>query len=284
MIEDHMVLKDLQDKKTASDTNDDFNLLKRFIEQTLKIQCSNYKEDYIKRRLLSRMRSTSQATYSDYLHYLKSHAEELEPLRNALTINVTEFFRDLEVYNEIRNTLLPELFRQRKRIQIWSAGCSSGEEPYSLAMILSDMMMTNKEISAQIIATDIDEVVLAKAKTGVYPDKSMLKLNDVQIRRHFTKLPDGNYEAKKHLKDLIRFRPHDLMSGVTPSRFVDLITCRNVTIYFTEKQKDSLARMFHAALIPGGFYVMGKTEYLGREVEALFTPYNSLQKIFIKKQ
>ena len=266
------------------ETKDDFNLLKRYIEQTLKIQCSNYKEDYIKRRLLSRMRSTSQATYSDYLYFLKGHPAELEPLRNALTINVTEFFRDIDVYNEIRATILPLLLKQKKRIQIWSAGCSSGEEPYSLAMILSDIMMTNKDISAQIIATDIDEVILAKAKTGIYPDKSVQKLSDVQIRRHFSKLPDGSFEAKKHLKDLIRFRPHDLMSGVPPSRFVDLITCRNVTIYFTEKQKDDLARMFHAALIPGGFYIMGKTEYLGREVESLFAPYNSLQKIFIRKQ
>lgn len=266
------------------ETKDDFTLLKRYIEQTLKIQCSNYKEDYIKRRLLSRMRSTSQAAYSDYLYYLKGHPAELEPLRNALTINVTEFFRDTEVYNEIRNTLLPELFRQKKRIQIWSAGCSSGEEPYSLAMILSEMMTANKQISAQIIATDIDEVILAKAKAGVYPDKSVQKMSDLQIRRHFTKLPDGNFEVKQHLRDLLRFRPHDLMGGVPPSRYVDMITCRNVTIYFTEKQKDDLARMFHAALIPGGFYVMGKTEYLGREVESLFAPFNSLQKIFIKKQ
>lgn len=266
------------------ETRDDFTLLKRYIEQTLKIQCSNYKEDYIKRRLLSRMRTTSQSTYADYLYYLKGHPAELDPLKNALTINVTEFFRDTEVYNIIRTTLLPELFRMKKRITIWSAGCSSGEEPYSLAMILSDMMMTNKEISAQIIATDLDEVILARARAGIFSDKAVQKLSEMQIRRYFNKLPDGTFEAKQNIKDLIRFRPHDLMSGVPPSRFVEMITCRNVTIYFTEKQKDDLARMFHSALVPGGFYVMGKTEYLGREVESLFTPFNSLQKIFTKKQ
>jgi chemotaxis protein methyltransferase CheR len=277
------------DKKTAaegkamSETKDEFSLLKRYIEQTLKIQCSNYKEDYIKRRLLSRMRSTNQSTYADYLYFLKGHPAELEPLRNALTINVTEFFRDIEVYNIIRATLLPELFKSRKRITIWSAGCSSGEEPYSLAMILSDMMITNKEISAQIIATDLDEVILARAKAGIFSDKAVQKLSDTQIRRYFTKLPDGSFEARQVLKDIIRFRPHDLMSGVPPSRFVDMITCRNVTIYFTEKQKDDLARMFHSALVPGGFYVMGKTEYLGREVESLFAPFNNLQKIFVKR-
>ena len=82
---------------------------------------------------------------------------------------------------------------------------------------------------------------------------------------------------------LIRFRPHDLMSGIPVSRWLDLVICRNVTIYFTEMQKNELSKMFHSALVSGGFYIMGKTEYLGRQVEELFTPYNSLQKIFIKK-
>jgi chemotaxis protein methyltransferase CheR len=265
-------------------TNDDgFSLLKRYIEQTIKIQCSNYKEDYIKRRLLSRMRSTSTATYGEYLKHLHEHPPELENLRNALTINVTEFFRDADVYDLIRKEVLPTLFRGRKTIRIWCAGCSTGEEPYSLAMILSDIMAIDKTLSGQIFATDIDEVVLKKAKEGIYPEKSMGKLTDAQIHRHFTKLPDGNYQVKPHLQDLIRFRPHDLMSGQPVSRFLDMISCRNVTIYFTEKQKDELARTFHAALVPGGFYVMGKTEYLGREVEGLFNPVNSIQKIYTRK-
>jgi len=263
--------------------DDGFSLLKRFIEQTLRIQCSNYKEDYIKRRLLSRMRSTGTTTYEEYLKYLHEHPPELENLRNALTINVTEFFRDADVYDLIKKEVLPALFRGRKTIRIWCAGCSTGEEPYSLAMILSDSMAADKTLSGQIFATDIDEVVLKKAKEGIYPEKSMGKLTDTQIHRHFTKLPDGNYQVKPHLQDLIRFRPHDLMSGQPVSRFLDMISCRNVTIYFTEKQKDELARTFHSALVPGGIYVMGKTEYLGREVEGLFSPINSIQKIYTKK-
>jgi chemotaxis protein methyltransferase CheR len=262
---------------------DDFDTLKRFIEHTLKIQCGNYKEDYIKRRLLSRMRSTNTTTYTDYLHYLKSNEPELENLRNALTINVTEFFRDNEVYEVLRKDVLPAIFKERKRIRIWCAGCSTGEEPYSIAMILAEMITQNPDLSAQIYATDIDKVVLAKAQEGIYSAKAMVKLTETQTHRHFDKLPDGNYQVKKHLKDLIRFRPHDLMAGVPISRWLDLITCRNVTIYFTEKQKDELSHQFHSALVSGGFYIMGKTEYLGRQVENLFTPYNSIQKIFIRK-
>ena len=263
---------------------DGFSTLKRYIEQTLKIQCSNYKEDYIKRRLLSRMRSTGTTTYDDYLKYLKEHAPELENLRNALTINVTEFFRDGEVYDHIKKEVIPALFHGRKTIRIWCAGCSTGEEPYSIAMILHDIMAADKTLSGQIYATDIDEVVLKKAKEGIYPAKSLAKVPEAQIHRHFTKLPDGNYQVKPGLQELIRFRPHDLMSGQPISKFLDMITCRNVTIYFTEKQKDELARMFHKALVPGGYYIMGKTEYLGREVEGLFTPVNSLQKIYTKKE
>lgn len=266
------------------DSAADFTLLKRHVEQLLKIQCSNYKEDYIKRRFLSRMRSTNSATYADYLRYIKSHPAENEPLRNALTINVTEFFRDKEVWDEVKNVILPALFQQKKRISIWCAGSSTGEEPYTLAILLHDALVNHKDWSGIITATDIDEVVLAKAKAGVFEEKAMQKLPTVQIQRHFTKRPDGLYEAKPHLKELIRFRPHDLMSGVPPVRYVDLITCRNVTIYFTEKQKDDLARLFHSALVADGFYIMGKTEYLGRQVEDLFMGKNTAQKVFVKRE
>ena len=266
------------------DDSADFVLLKRHVEQLLRIQCSNYKEDYIKRRFLSRMRSTNTTNYSDYLRYLKSHPQETEPLRNALTINVTEFFRDKEVWDEVKNVILPALFAQKKRISIWCAGSSTGEEPYTLAILLHDAIVNHKDWSGIITATDIDEVVLAKAKAGIFEEKSIQKLPTVQVQRHFTKRPDGLYEVKPHLKELLRFRPHDLMSGVPPVRYVDLITCRNVTIYFTEKQKDDLTRMFHSALVTDGFYIMGKTEYLGRQVEDLFTPKNTAQKIFVKRE
>ena len=202
-------------------TDDGFSALKQYIAQTLKIQCSNYKEDYIKRRLLSRMRSTGTATYVEYLRYLREHEPELEPLRNALTINVTEFFRDADVYDLIKKEVMPALFHGRKTIRIWCAGCLTGEEPYSMAMILYDIMAADKTLSGQIFATDIDEVVLKKAKEGIYPEKSMGKLSESQIHRHFTKLPDGNYQVKPHLQNLIRFRPNDLMSGQPISRFLD---------------------------------------------------------------
>lgn len=262
---------------------DDFGLLKRYIEQTLAIRCSHYKEDYIRRRISSRMRSTNCLTFEEYLRKVKSDPLELESLRNALTINVTEFFRDNDVYEVMKHDILPSLFQHRKRLRIWCAGCSTGEEPYSMAMMLSEHMAQNHQVSAQIFATDIDTTVLAKAQEGIFSPKAMARLSKAQVHRHFTRLPDGNFLVKPYLKELIRFRAHDLMGGVPVSRWLDLVICRNVTIYFTEKQKNELAKLFHTALASGGFYIMGKTEYLGREAEGLFAPYNSLQKIFIKK-
>lgn len=267
---------------TTPTEDPDFLALKRYIESTLKMQCSNYKVEYIKRRLSSRMRSTGKETFGQYLAYLRATPDELEPLKKALTIHVTEFFRDFDVFEAIRTTVIPDIIKERTRIRIWSAGCSTGEEPYSLAMILYDFMQKNRDVNCIIYATDIDEPTLEKAKEGIYDPKALQKMTESQIRKHFVQLPSGMYQAKPHLKELIRFRKHDLMSGVPVARFLDMVTCRNVTIYFNESQKNELAKLFSEALTPGGFYVMGKTEYLAKEVEHLFTSYNSTQKIFTK--
>lgn len=261
----------------------EFTALTQHIENTVKIRCGNYKEDYIRRRILSRMRSTNSPSYSDYRNYLIRNEPELAILKKALTINVTEFFRDPDVYEFLKDVVFPDLFRKKNRIRIWCAGCSTGEESYSVAMILSDLLDEDRVLSARIYATDIDEVVLARAREGIFQEKAMTRLSPPQIDRHFTRLPDLSFQVKPHLKDLIRFCPHDLMSGAPIPGEFDLITCRNVSIFFNEPQKDDLARLFHEALVTGGYYVMGKTEYLGRQVEHLFAASNPVQKIFIKK-
>jgi chemotaxis protein methyltransferase CheR len=262
--------------------SDDFEALKRLIEKTLKIQCRNYKEAYIKRRLLSRMRSTGVDTYDQYLKYLKDHPAEFEALRNALTINVTEFFRDPEVFDLIQKGLIPSLAQERGKVRIWCAGCSSGEEAYTLAILLHEALGTTGARNSMIYATDIDEVILSRAKTGLYEEKALQKVPEALLKRHFTKRDDGQFEVRPHLRSVIRFSRHDLMTGQPVARFLDMISCRNVTIYFTEGQKNDLAHLFHGALSPGGFYVMGKTEYLSREVEHLFTTHNSIQKVFVR--
>ncbi|MDD4126658.1 MAG: protein-glutamate O-methyltransferase CheR [Methanomicrobium sp.] len=260
----------------------EFQTLKRTIEKLLGIQCGCYKEDYIKRRLLSRMRITGKEHYRDYNSLLISDKKEQELLRNALTINVTKFYRDKEVFDLLKAEIFPELIRNKGRMRIWSAGCATGEEPYTLALIIYDLIRLKPDVQVTIFATDIDREVLKKAKDGIYEKRSLENLNEGQIRRHFTETADGKFEVKNHLKEMIRFSQHDLMSGKPATNYLDMILCRNVTIYFTEEQKNDLARMFHPALTSQGFYVMGKTEFMSREVEALYEPYNALQKIYTK--
>jgi len=261
---------------------DEFERLLHTIHKILHIQCSNYKESYIKRRLASRMNSRRITSYGEYRKYLIAHEDEQELLRNALTINVTKFFRDPDVYEYLRTDILPSLLQKKSRLRIWSAGCSSGEEPYSYAIVLYDMTTLRRDIDWLIYATDIDQQILKRAKEGVYEKSALEFATESQIRRHFIARDDGTYEIRPHIRERIRFKRHDLMSGVPASRFLDIVSCRNVTIYFTEKQKNDLVRVIHEGLVPGGYYVMGKSEFLGRGMEDLFTPINPLHKIFQK--
>ncbi|MDD1678667.1 MAG: protein-glutamate O-methyltransferase CheR [Methanomicrobiales archaeon] len=260
-----------------------FLALEQTIERLADIRCSCYKPDYIRRRILSRMRVTRQESFCQYHDFLRTHPAEIDDLKNALTINVTSFYRDPEVFRVLENEVIPDLLSRKRRIHLWCAGCSSGEEAYSLAMILYDLLLLYPDASGLIYASDIDEEILVRAKTGIYEEKSLENLTSSQIRRHFTRLENGRFEVQPHLKSLVRFRKHDLMTDAPVARFLDMITCRNVTIYFTESQKNDLTHVFHAALGSEGFYVTGKTEYLGREVEKLFSPLHLGEKIYRKK-
>jgi chemotaxis protein methyltransferase CheR len=262
---------------------DGFPALERTIERVLSIRCTQYKEEYIRRRVASRMRVTEQEGFEEYHRYLLSHPHEQQELRNALTINVTRFFRDPEVFEIIRREILPRLAARVKRVHIWVAGCSTGEEAYSMAILLHEASGLRGDLSGVIYATDIDNQALMRAKEGLYDARSMEDMDSGRIKRHFARRDDGRYEVGGHLRELVRFRSHDLMTGIPVSRLLDLVSCRNVTIYFSEGQKTELARMFHGSLRSGGYYVMGKTEYLGRDVEHLFTPYNAPEKVYQKR-
>lgn len=260
-----------------------FRLLQGSIEEILSIRCSNYKEEYIKRRIQSRMRLCGKQDFEAYHKFFTTDTKEQESLRNALTINVTKFWRDKEVFDMLQKEVLPELMKRKERIRIWSAGCATGEEPYTLALMAYDMTRLRPNVRVTITASDLDIEVLKTARDGIYDKRSLENLTDSQIRRHFKARSDGKFEIKPHIKEMIRFQQHDLMSGHAAVKSLDMVLCRNVTIYFTEKQKNELAEIFHPALLTRGYYVLGKTEFLGREVEHLYRPFNSLQKIYQKQ-
>jgi chemotaxis protein methyltransferase CheR len=251
----------------------------QYVQKLLNIQLTSYKQDYIKRRLLSRMNSTRSKDFAEYHQYLKIHLEEEEKLRNALTINVTKFFRDLDVFDLVRKEIFPAILRDKRTIKIWSAGCSSGEEPYTYAIILHELGKTGPALNGAIIATDIDEEMLKKARVGMYEKNALENMTDIQISRHFDKKEDGKYYVKDHIKQVVRFQAHDLMKAGPIAR-MDMVSCRNVTIYFNEQQKKDLVKLVHESLAKDGFYIMGMSEYMAKDVEHLFKAYRPMLKVF----
>ncbi len=254
------------------------------VEKRLNIHLSNYKPDYVKRRLLSRMNSTRSKNFVEYLQYLKTHPEEEEKLRNALTINVTKFYRDPDVFDLVKKEIFPAVLRDKRTIKIWSAGCSSGEEPYTYALILHELGKSGITFNNAIIATDIDEEMIKKAKQGIYEKNALENLSEVQISRHFDKLEDGKYSVKDHLRQMVQFKPHDLMKAVQIGKSFDMVSCRNVTIYFNEQQKKDLVKLVYESLGKDGFYIMGMSEYMAKDVEHLFKPYKPMLKVFQRKE
>jgi len=251
------------------------------VQKRLNIQLTNYKQDYIKRRLLSRMNSTRSKDFAEYHHYLRTHPEEEEKLRNALTINVTKFFRDPDVFDLVRKEIFPAILRDKRTIKIWSAGCSSGEEPYTYAIILYELGKTGPAYNGAIIATDIDEEILKRAKLGAYEKNALENMTETQIGKHFEKKEDGKYYVRDHIKQIVRFQSHDLMTP-PPAKMMDMVSCRNVTIYFNEQQKKDLVRKVHDSLGKDGYYIMGMSEYMAKDVEHLFKPFRPMLKVFQK--
>ncbi len=254
------------------------------VEKMLNIHLTNYKHDYIKRRMLSRMNSTKQKNFVEYHRYLKLHPEEEDKLRNALTINVTKFYRDPEVFNLIKNDIFPLILKERKSIKIWSAGCSSGEEPYTYAIMLYNLGRAGSGFTNTIIASDIDETILQKAREGIYEKTALVNLSEADIIKHFDKLENGKYSVRSHIKQMVQFRSNDLMKGIPPGKGFDMVSCRNVTIYFNEQQKKDLVKLMHQSLVKDGFYIMGMSEYMSKDVDYLFTPYKPMLKAFRRRE
>ncbi|MGE5403630.1 MAG: CheR family methyltransferase [Candidatus Saccharibacteria bacterium] len=174
-----------------------------------------------------------------------------------LTINVSEFFRNKNHWDILEQQIIPMLLADKRSLRLWSAGCSTGEEPYSLAIMLKDRFTGKQEA---ILATDIDEEVLSKAKIGLYNAKSLVAV-DERIKEHYFHQEGGFYRVKDEIKKEVNFRQHDLLKDVYPDK-MDLILCRNVVIYFTEETKERLYQKFVNSLRPGGVIFIGSTEQI----------------------
>jgi chemotaxis protein methyltransferase CheR len=217
---------------------------------------------------------------------LKKDLSEYDRLFDALTINVTNFFRDKSTYRVIKETVVPELVSSKKKqgrkiIRVWSAGCASGEEPYSMAILFHKILGDKiNDFLISIHATDIDEVSLDKAKSGEYEAGAVSEVDETILKRYFKR--NLKYELKEEIKQMVMFTRHDLISD-RPLAHLDVILCRNVLIYFSRDLQMRLFDKFCEALNRGGYLILGKTESLAGESAGLFQPVNIRERIYRKK-
>lgn len=221
------------------------------------LDLTGYKRPQMERRINSVMRTLKVPNYDAYIEVLEKNIQCWQKFLDTLTINVSEFFRNLPQWEILEKKIMPELIEKSPSLKLWSAGCSTGEEPYSLVMMMVNCF---PRTYFTLLATDVDDEVINKAKTGVYNDKAVANTPKAYVTRYFTQ--QGNmYAISDEIKKRVRFVKHNLLREPFDKNF-DLILCRNVVIYFTEESKSELYRKFQGALRPGGILFTGSTEQI----------------------
>ncbi|GIN85664.1 chemotaxis protein methyltransferase [Heyndrickxia sporothermodurans] len=227
------------------------------VRKKTNIDLALYKEAQMKRRLTSLYEKKGYSSFQEYFQAMNRSSEVLHEFLDRMTINVSEFYRNKQRWDVLENKILPRLLSENKRLKIWSAASSTGEEPYTLAMILSKYLPLS---SISIFATDIDENAIQKAKNGIYPDRSLNEVPEEMKRKFF--IQNGTYyQISEEIKKTVTFKRHNLLAEPFDSNY-DLIVCRNVLIYFTEDAKDLLYHKFNKALREGGTLFVGSTEQI----------------------
>lgn len=256
---------------------DNYESFKAQIYQITKIDLNSYKERQMKRRIDALIAKHKITSYNAYVDTIKKNAVMLEEFVNYLTINVSEFYRNPEQWNLLEKDVLPYLSnRFGNGLKIWSAACSTGDEPYSLVMLLSKYMPLSR---IKVIATDIDKQILEKAKLGLYNVKSLKALPQEFVSKYFREINSSTYQIIDSVKACVEFKQQDLLKDAYPTQ-CDLIVCRNVLIYFTEEAKDEIYRKFNASLKKDAILFVGSTEQIIQPQNLQFATYKSF---FYKK-
>lgn len=256
--------------------DEDYSLFIKRVKEKTGIDLAQYKEAQMKRRLTTLRLKHGYSTFAAFFDGMMREKALFYEFLDRMTINVSEFWRNPNRWAVLRSTILPDLYYRNQRLKLWSAACSTGEEPYSLAMILAESGMLRQ---AQIQATDIDDGALQRAKEALYIERSLKEVPPEYIQKYFNR--DGEmYRIKPELIQSIQFRKQNLLEDTFDTQ-LDLIICRNVMIYFTEEAKAVLYHKFAKALRPGGVLFVGSTEQI-------FTPaqydLESVETFFYRKK
>jgi two-component system, chemotaxis family, CheB/CheR fusion protein len=262
---------------------EDMGPILQLLRRATGVEFTHYKPSTISRRILRRMALRQLDSFGAYTADLRAHPEELDALYHDLLIKVTGFFRDPHAFDALTRDVLPRLLEARSQdtpIRIWVPGCATGEEAYSLAIsVLECLGERAAHYPVRIFATDLDEGALAKARSGLYIENIELDVSPERLRRFFVKV-DVHYQITHAIREMCTFARHDLCRD-PPFSHVDLVSCRNVLIYLDAIMQRRIMPLFHYALHPGGFLMLGTAETLGSAAD-LFIPVDHQHKIYAK--
>lgn len=247
-------------------TRENFEKVVNIIYKVAGISLSERKEDMVYSRLARRLRKLGLSDFEDYLKFVIENTEEQKAFVNSLTTNLTHFFREEHHFDYLESVLLPQVFATKtNRIRIWSAGCSTGEEPYTLAMVWEQMKGKPSNVDFKILATDLDTNVIDTGKTGIYSVDKLAPISEKYLK-YFSQDSECTTNQKKvsdSLKQYIHFKQLNLMKEWPMSGPFQLIICRNVLIYFDKKTQKNLIRRYYELLESGGCLILGHSESLG---------------------
>ena len=255
-----------------------FQALTQKISRARGLSCESYKNKCLKRRIAVRMRARGVHTYDDYSRLLDGDAREYQELLDALTINVTKFFRNRETWEALR-PYLRTLGAAHAELRIWSAGCASGEEPYTIAVLVLETLGEGPPGGGRAVidATDIDRLSLERTRQAKYPDVAFTEMPVDLKRRYF-----HDEQPLPMVRQLVHIRQHDLTREPPPHAPYDLIVCRNVVIYFERTAQERLFQVFVDALAPGGVLLLGKVETLFGPARGRLTLVDPRERIYTK--
>ncbi len=254
-----------------------------FISKKKGIDLCSYRQSFIFRHLRSRMIDLKISGYLDYITYLKNNSQEIDIFLDDLSINVTHFFRDPEVFIKFQKGPLAELISRKTKnnlnlIRLWSAACASGQEPYSLAIMMCETLGERSDFVVKIWATDVDRDALEKARIGEYEEKDLKEVSKKMLEKYFQPGYNGKYSVKDEIKKMVRFEKHNLISD-PGLKFIDIIFCRNVMIYFTREQQELLFGKFYESLNSEGLLVTAKVESIWTKGTFVnIDPYNKIYR------
>ncbi len=256
--------------------------IKSLVKRLKGIDITGYKDDFLMRRVRARMLALGITSIESYIRYLKNNPSEIDKLLDALSINVSEFFRDPWVWDKVRK-ILEQLIRSKSIVRIWSAGCSRGEEPYTISIIVHEILgSVNGFKKVTIYATDIDKEAIKEAMEGVYSLSALKNVPKHLLYKYFEKIDLTKYKVKDSVKSIVKFRQHDLIKD-PPLLFMDIVFCRNVLIYFNKELQSKVIRKFYKSLNSRGYLVLGISEYLPEDLRGLFEVYDLRSRIFRKR-